>query len=108
VAGAAAELAASRLMEQRLGLVGETYRTGRAGSYLKRATTLTAAGGAGAALLGRRSRVAAALSGVALMAGSLFQRLAILHAGIQSTEDPKYVVETQRARIARQGPTRTG
>lgn len=101
VAGAAAELAASRVMEQRLGLVGETYRTGRAHTYLRRATALTAAGGAGAALLGRRSRVAAALSGLALMGGSVFQRLAILHAGIQSTQDPKYVVMPQRERLTR-------
>jgi formate-dependent nitrite reductase membrane component NrfD len=106
VAGAAAELATSRLMEQRLGLIGETYRTGRAATYLKRATALTGAGGLGAALLGRRSRVAAGLSGLALMAGGVFQRLAILHAGIQSTEDPKYVVEPQRRRMAEQGPTR--
>jgi formate-dependent nitrite reductase membrane component NrfD len=107
VAGAASELAASRLMEQRLGMVGETYRTGRAAAHLRRATALTAAGGLGAALLGRRSRAAAAASGLALMAGGLFQRLAILHAGIQSTEDPKYVVEPQRRRIAEQGgPTR--
>jgi protein NrfD len=50
--------------------------------------------------------VAAALSGVALMAGGLFERLAILHAGIQSTEDPKYVVEPQRRRIKEGGPIR--
>jgi formate-dependent nitrite reductase membrane component NrfD len=108
VAGAASELAASRLMESRLGLVGETYRTGTAARYRRRATALTTAGGLGAALLGRRSRVAAAVSGAALLAGSLFQRLAILHAGIESTEDPKYVVEPQRRRIADRGPTRTG
>jgi formate-dependent nitrite reductase membrane component NrfD len=106
VAGAAAELTASRVMEARLGLVGETYRTGDAGRYARRATALTAGGGLGAALLGHRSRTAAALSGLALMAGGLFQRLAILHAGIQSTEDPKYVVEPQRQRLAERGPTR--
>ena len=99
VAGAAGELAASRLMESRLGMVGETYRTGRAHAYAHRSLVLTAAGGLGAAGLGRRSRVAAVVSGVALLAGSLFQRLAILQAGIQSTEDPKYVVEPQRRRL---------
>jgi formate-dependent nitrite reductase membrane component NrfD len=107
VAGAAGELAASRLMEQRLGLVGETYRTGAAARHLQRATALTVAGGLGAALLGRRSRVAAAVSGAALVAGSAFQRLAILRAGIQSTEDPRYVVEPQRRRLdARTGDSR--
>ena len=107
VAGAAGELTASRVLEQRLGLVGETFRTGPAGTYLRRATALTAAGGLGAALLGRRSRVAAAASGLALLAGGLFQRLALLHAGIQSTQDPKYVVEPQRRRITEHGPTRS-
>ena len=107
VAGAVGELTASRVLEQRLGLIGETYRTGRADTYLRRATALTAAGGLGAALLGRRSRIAAAASGLALLAGGLFQRLALLHAGIQSTQDPKYVVEPQRRRIAEHGPTRS-
>ena len=107
VAGAVGELTASRVLEQRLGLVGETFRTGPAGVYLRRATALTAAGGLGAALLGRRSRIAAAASGLALLAGGLFQRLALLHAGIQSTQDPKYVVEPQRRRMAEHGPTRS-
>jgi hypothetical protein len=99
VTGAAAELVASRVMEERLGLVGETYRTGRAHRYQRAATALTASGGLGA-LLSRRSRVAGVASGLALMAGSVFQRLAILHAGIQSTQDPKYVVQPQRDRLA--------
>ena len=87
----------------RLGLIGETYQSGHAHEYLRRATWLTAAGGLGA-LLGGRSRIVAALSGVALMGGSMFQRLAILHAGIRSTEDPRYVVEPQKAR--QQDPSR--
>jgi hypothetical protein len=56
---------------------------------------------------GRRPGVGAAASGLALLAGGLFQRLGLLHAGIQSTEDPKYVVEPQRRRIEEHGPTRT-
>jgi hypothetical protein len=43
---------------------------------------------------------------VALLAGGVFERLGLLHAGIQSTQDPKYVVEPQRRRIAEHGPTR--
>jgi hypothetical protein len=82
------------------------YSTGTAARYLQRASTLTAAGVLGSVLLGRRSRIAAAASGLALLAGGLFERLGLLHAGIQSTEDPKYVVEPQRRRIAERGPTR--
>lgn len=104
--GAVVELAASRRLETRLGLVSEAYQTGAAGQYLRRASTLTAAGVLGSVLLGRRSRIAAAASGLALLAGGVFERLGLLHAGIQSAQDPKYVVEPQRRRIAEHGPTR--
>jgi len=57
-------------------------------------------------LLGRRSRLAAVASGVALLAGSLYERLGLLHAGIASTEDPTFVVEPQRRRLEERGPTR--
>lgn len=104
--GAVVELAASRRLESRLGLEGETYGTGVAAQYLQRASTLTAAGVLGSVVLGRRSRIAAAASGLALLAGGVFERLGLLHAGIQSTEDPKYVVEPQRRHISQHGPTR--
>jgi len=104
--GAVVELAASQRLERRVGVVGEVYSTGPAARYLQRASTLTAAGLLGSVLLGRRSRIAAAASGLALLAGGLFERLGLLHAGIQSTEDPKYVVEPQRRRIAEHGPSR--
>jgi hypothetical protein len=50
-------------------------------------------------MLGRRSRVAAALSGAALLAGGFYERLGLLRAGIASTRDPKYVVQPQRERL---------
>jgi formate-dependent nitrite reductase membrane component NrfD len=102
--GAVVELAASRRLENRLGLVGETFRTGEAGRQLERASTLTAVGVLGSMLLGRRSRTAAVVSGVALLAGGFFERLGLLHAGVQSTREPKYVVQPQRERkAAREG-----
>jgi hypothetical protein len=98
--GAVVELAASRRLESRLGLVGETYTTGRPARTLERASTLTAAGVLGSMLLGRRSRLAAAASGVALLAGGFYERLGLLHAGVESTKDPKYVVQPQVERKA--------
>ena len=95
--GAALELTASRRLEHRIGMVREAYDTGAAGRHLRLASRLTMAGVLGS-LLGRRSRTAAVVSGVALLAGGVFERLGLLHAGIQSTEDPKYVVEPQRRR----------
>jgi len=99
--GAIVELAASRRLEGRLGLVGEPFRTGEAQRELERAGTLTAVGVLGSMLLGRRSRTVAALSGVALLAGGVYERLGLVHAGIASAKDPKYTVVPQRERIAR-------
>jgi formate-dependent nitrite reductase membrane component NrfD len=107
--GAVVELAASRRLESRLGLVGEAFTTGAPARTLERASTLTAVGVLGSMLLGRRSRLAAAASGVALLAGGFYERLGLLHAGVESTKDPKYVVQPQlerkAAREAEQGRT---
>jgi hypothetical protein len=97
VAGAALELAASQRMEHRLGLVGEPYREGPAAKQLKAAQALLGLGALGAAVSGR-NRTVAAVSGAALVAGSVLGRLGVFDAGVASTEDPKYVVEPQTAR----------
>jgi formate-dependent nitrite reductase membrane component NrfD len=98
--GAIVELAASRRLENRLGLVGEAFREGDAARHLDRAAVLTTVGVLGSMFLGRRSRSAALMSGAALLAGGFFERLGLVHAGIQSTKDPKYVVTPQRERKA--------
>jgi formate-dependent nitrite reductase membrane component NrfD len=96
--GAVTEVAATRFVERRLGLVGEVFRSGEAHRYLQRATWLTVGGAVAAVLLGRRSRVAAAVSGAALLAGSFSLRMGILRAGAASAADPKYTVGPQRQR----------
>ena len=55
--------------------------------------------GVGATVLGR-SRVGAALSGAALLAGSVLTRFGIFGAGIQSAKDPRYTVQPQKERLA--------
>ncbi|WP_369054107.1 NrfD/PsrC family molybdoenzyme membrane anchor subunit [Kineococcus terrestris] len=97
--GATAELVAAHRMESAHGIVSEPFHTGRPARFLRAARALTVAGAAGA-VLGRRSRVVAALSGVSLMAGSLLTRVAVFEAGVASTLDPKYVVVPQRERLA--------
>jgi formate-dependent nitrite reductase membrane component NrfD len=99
VVGAATEMVALRRMRGRVGIVRETYETGSAATLLKAAEVLTVGGAAVGALLGRRSRVAAALAGTALMAGSACTRFGVFRAGIASAEDPRYTVEPQRARL---------
>ncbi|TFV54745.1 polysulfide reductase [Mycobacterium sp. PS03-16] len=99
VAGTAVEVAASRAMERRLGLVGEAYTTGRPHRLRQLSEALTVGGAAGAVLGGRRPSVLA-LSGAALLAGSALQRFGVFEAGVASTQDPKYVVVPQRERLA--------
>jgi formate-dependent nitrite reductase membrane component NrfD len=105
-AGAAVELGVSTLMERQIGLAGQAYGTGRAGTMLKAAKVLTGVGGLTAALAARHNRVAAVLGGGALLAGSALTRFGIFHAGLASAEDPKYTVLPQRARL--ENPDGTG
>jgi hypothetical protein len=100
--GGVLELAASRRLAARIGLAGEAYTTGEAYELRRRAELLTAAGLAGTALLAGRSRLAAVASGLALMAGSAYQRFAVFEAGVASTRDPRYVVVPQRERLDRE------
>jgi hypothetical protein len=97
--GGVSELVASKVMEKQLGLSGEAYTTGRAHQLRKWSQRLTTAGLIGATLAGRRSRVAAMASGLALLAGSALQRFGVFEAGVASTKDPKYVVVPQRQRL---------
>ena len=98
--GAAQELVAARVMEHRMGLVGEAYRTGRAGPARRAAELATAAGLAGTVLVAHRSRRAAVLSGLALLTGSALQRYGVFAAGVQTTKDPRYVVVPQQERLS--------
>ena len=104
VLGAATELTAKSLLLRRLGETAEPYQTGRSGKLMEVAEVLTAAGLAGAVLSGglrpgRGQRLAAGLSGAALLASSALTRLGIFEAGRASARDPKYTVRLQRERM---------
>lgn len=103
VAGAALEVAASRTIERRLGVVGEAYTTGRA-HRLRQWSEALALGGVAGAVVGR-NRAVLVLSGAALLAGSALQRFGVFEAGVESTKDPKFVVVPQRERLAAGEPT---
>jgi hypothetical protein len=104
IAGAGMEMAASRLMEKRLGLSAEAYTTGKAHRLRKWSEMLTVGGSVGA-VVGGRNRPVLAVSGLALLAGSALQRFGVFEAGVESTRDPKYVVVPQRERLnARSAP----
>ena len=97
--GAGVELVASKLIDRRPGVVTEAYTTGHAHHLRQAAEYLTVAGGLTAVTLARRSRVAAAAAGLALLAGSVLQRFGAFEAGVASTKDPKYVIQPQRERL---------
>jgi hypothetical protein len=98
--GGTAELTAKQLLDHRLGDLAEPYHEGRPGKLLRAAEALTVTGLA-TALFARRSRAAAAVSGVALLAASALTRFGVFEAGLASALDPKYTIAPQRARADR-------
>jgi hypothetical protein len=105
VGGAVVELVAERIMERSMGMTAEPLHHDEAGRLMRAATVLTAAGALGT-VLARRSRIAAVISGAALMAGSACTRFGVFEAGQASARDPKYVVVPQRERLEREGPVK--
>ncbi|WP_433429808.1 NrfD/PsrC family molybdoenzyme membrane anchor subunit [Nonomuraea sp. CA-141351] len=97
--GAAAECVAAVRMERRLGPLAEPLKRSR---LLRAGEVLVLAGALAGMTAGRRSRLAAAAAGAALLAGSACTRFGIFHAGVESANDPKYTVQQQRRRLARE------
>ncbi|TXR56714.1 NrfD/PsrC family molybdoenzyme membrane anchor subunit [Quadrisphaera setariae] len=108
--GAVAELALSRRMEHRIGMIGEAYRTGRAGVLLRLSRVAMAGGAAGAlasdlpvwprtARAQRARRVVSVVGGALLNAGAALTRFGVYEAGMISARDPKYTVVPQRERL---------
>jgi formate-dependent nitrite reductase membrane component NrfD len=102
MAAGLAELAASEVMKRRMGIAAEAYRESpQARRYEQAARLATGAGIAIAAIVGRRSRMASAAAGAALLTGSALMRFAVFEAGIASAENPRYTVVPQRQRLLR-------
>ncbi len=106
IGGAALEILTETRMEQEMGMAAETLHTGTAGAVVRTAKVLTTLGAA-TAVYSRRSRVAARVSGVALMAASALTRFGIFYAGQASARDPKYSVVPQAERVARRAGAQT-
>ena len=102
VLGTALELSAESRMQHSMGLSAQTLHEGTAGRLIRVSKALSAIGAAGA-LVGGRSRIVSALSGLALLAGSACTRFGIFEAGQASARDPKYTVVPQRERLSARG-----
>ena len=90
-----------------MGITAEPLRQGRAGRLMSASKALTVAGALGS-VLGGRSRLAAGVSGTALLAGSVCTRFGIFEAGQESARDPRYTVVPQRERLDQGEPIRYG
>ena len=100
VAGAAAELVITGVLERRLSeRVGAAYRQGRPGQLLRAAKALTGAG-AVAVITSRGRRSPASAGGLAVLAGGLLARWGIFAAGVASAQDPSATVGPQRDRVS--------
>ncbi len=102
VSAVAAELAATTVMERRLGELAEPYRLEPARRFARLGRGLSLTGAVLLGLSGRR-RLPAAVGSALLLAGSACQRQAVVHAGRLSARDPKYVVKPQRQRVQELG-----
>jgi hypothetical protein len=85
-----------KVMEKRLGMLGEPYSKGEAGRFKKLAVGCTLGGAALVAGPGRRNRLAAAAGGALVLAGEVAVRFSVFKAGFQSARDPKYTIAPQR------------
>jgi hypothetical protein len=100
VTGAVVELATETKMEHDLGMLADVYEKGRAKTLMTASKACLVAGALGA-VVGRKRRWSAALSGLALLAGSALTRFGVFDAGIASANDPAHIVVPQRERIRR-------
>lgn len=94
--GGTGELLAEELLQRRLGPTARALQSQPAHMRLQAAKALTVGGVAMAALAGRRRRSAAIVAGVALAAASALTRFGLFAAGMESAENPGYVVESQK------------
>ena len=100
VAATALEVAATSVLEHRLGRQSQAYRAPGPARLLRLARGLGIAGVA-AAIAGRRSRPLSGVAGAALLAGSVCTRSGVYQAGLVSAADPAYTVLPQRERRER-------
>jgi formate-dependent nitrite reductase membrane component NrfD len=103
IGGAVADLVATKLMERRLGFVGEVYKQGEAGRAARVAKACTALGVGLLAWRGGRSRSAAMAGSALVLTGGIAMRWSVYKAGFQSARDPRYTVVPQRERIRERG-----
>ena len=95
--GAAVEVVTAEVMKHRLGDL-DTYSTDPAARRLGRAATVLSLTGAAVGVLAGRRRVPAIVGAVAVLAGSVCERMSVVRAGTASASDPRSVLRQQARR----------
>ncbi|MEP7048472.1 MAG: polysulfide reductase, partial [Ilumatobacteraceae bacterium] len=93
VAGAITEVVTSAVMRRRLGDL-DTYASDPSARRLDRSSRVLSLAGAGVLVAGRGRRSTSIVGGLAVAAGSVCERLAVLRAGTASANDPRSVLRT--------------
>lgn len=97
--GGSVELAASEVMERRLGMLAEPYHDGKSGRFLRLAKGLTLTGHV-LTVLGLRWPWLRRLAGASYIGGSASLRFGVFEGGLASANDPKYTVVPQKERAS--------
>ena len=84
-------------MTRRLGPTARAYATGEAGRYRTRLVSSTQPE---RCLPSLAAAVAARMGAALVLGGAAATRFSVFKAGFQAAEDPRFVLETQRAALA--------
>lgn len=96
--GSGLELAATGVMEARLGDTGRPYKQSNTGILAKAAKMLSVLG-ISVGVFGRRSNKARMAGSLLMLGGAICERWSVFRAGFDSAADPEYVVQPQRQRL---------
>lgn len=103
VVGAGLELAATALLERRIGFSATAYQEGRPGRVLRAARAATTLGAlsvlAGGRVTGSRGKALLVAGGLLLNVAAAATRYGVFDAGMVSARDPAYTIVPQRARV---------
>jgi formate-dependent nitrite reductase membrane component NrfD len=105
ILGDIGKLLGVKLMQRNLGRVlSEPYRKGRAG-MLESAAMFSGLLALGFGIVGRKNRAASQAAAAFSLVSGILERYTIMEAGKQSAQDPKYVIEQQRAAAREEQPS---
>lgn len=105
ILGEIGKLVGVKAMQNNLGpVLSEPYHKGAAGA-MEKGAMLTGIASLLLAVAGRKNRVISQAAAALSVVSGILERFTILEAGKQSAQDPKYVIEQQRAAAQQEEPS---